>query len=85
MCGAAGIDPDIRHNVRMDSDLADLVATGLGCGLVPASQPLPEAVRMIELPDFRLERVTVFATVSGRKRSAATEALSRAIRARGWS
>jgi DNA-binding transcriptional LysR family regulator len=85
MCGAAGIDPDIRHNVRMDSDLADLVATGLGCGLVPASQPLPEAVRMIELPGFRLERVTVFATVSGRKRSAATEALSRAIRARGWS
>lgn len=85
LCTMAGVEPEFRHAARLDSDLADLVATGLGCALVPATQPLPDTVRRIALEGFKIERMMVFATVSGRKRSAATDALARAIRARGWS
>ncbi|WAC24427.1 LysR family transcriptional regulator [Blastomonas sp. SL216] len=84
LCTMAGVEPEFRHSARLDSDLADLVATGLGCALVPEMQPLPDTVRRIALEGFKIERMMVFATVSGRKRSAATDALARAIRARGW-
>lgn len=84
MCASAGIEPDFRHTASMASDLCDLVATGLGCALVPATQPLPDAVRQVTVEGLEIMRMTVFATVSGRKRSAATDALARAIRARSW-
>lgn len=85
LCAAAGVEPEFRHTARQDSHLTDLVATGLGCALVPVTQPLPDTVRRIALEGLKIERMTVFATVSGRKRSAATDALARAIRARSWS
>lgn len=84
LCAAAGIEPDFRHTASLASDLCDLVATGMGCALVPATQPLPDTVRRIDLDGLDISRMTVFATVSGRKRSAATDALARAIRARSW-
>ncbi len=83
-CAAAGIEPEFRHAARIDSDLVDLVATGLGCALVPVAHELPETVKRIALDSLCIERTTVFATVSGRKRSAATDALARAIKVRSW-
>ena len=85
LCAAAGVQPEFRHAVSLDCDLADLVATGLGCGLVPVTQPLPGSIRRIAFDGVKIERTTVYATVAGRKRSAATDALARAIRARAWS
>ena len=60
------------------------MATGLGCALVPVTHELPETVKRIALDSLCIERTTVFATVSGRKRSAATDALARAIKVRSW-
>lgn len=84
LCAAVGIEIEFRHSARVASDLCDLVATGLGCALVPAAQQLPATVRRISLEGLDITRMIVFATVSGRKRSAATDALARAIRARAW-
>lgn len=84
LCRAAGVEPEFRHAASQDGDLVDLVASGLGCALVPETQPLPQGVQPVLVDDLAIVRRTVFATVSGRKRSVATDALVRAIRARSW-
>jgi DNA-binding transcriptional LysR family regulator len=82
---AAGITIDFRHNCSSNRDALDLVASGLGCSLVPTSSRLPANVVLLPIIDLSIRRTTVFATVSGRQRSVATDALIRAIKARSWS
>jgi DNA-binding transcriptional LysR family regulator len=84
LCDLAGFDPDFRHVAKSDSDLIDLVASGLGCALVPSGLSLPDMVVAIDIAGLAIKRATIFATVSGRERSTATEALIRAIKARSW-
>lgn len=84
LCAAADVRPEFRHNANLDADVVELVANGLGCGLVPAALALPAAVQPVAVEGVHITRMTVFATVSGRKRSVAMDALIRAIRARAW-
>jgi DNA-binding transcriptional LysR family regulator len=83
-CAEAGIEPDFRHTAASEPDLVELVACGLGCAIVPLTLVLPETVVSIAIEGIEISRATVFATVSGRKRSTATDALIRAIKARSW-
>lgn len=83
-CLAAGIDPEFRHRAAEETDLIELVASGLGCAILADSIALPETVVALRLASFEIARTVVFATVSGRKRSTATDALVRAVRARSW-
>ena len=76
--------PDFRHSANLEGDVVELVANGLGCAWVPAGLALPDRVRPVAVQGVVMTRTTVFATVSGRKRSVATDALVRAIRARAW-
>jgi DNA-binding transcriptional LysR family regulator len=84
LCAEAGVRPEFRHSTNLEGDLVDLVANGLGCAWVPAGLPLPDRVRLIPVSGVEISRITVFATVSGRRRSVATDALVRAIRVRAW-
>lgn len=84
LCSEAGFEPRMRHSANVEGDLIDLVANGLGCAWVPQGLHLPDRVRQIVVDGVSLSRTTVFATVAGRKRSVATDALVRAIRARAW-
>ena len=84
LCAEAGLRPEFRHSANLESDLVELVANGLGCAWVPASLALPDRVRPLAVEGIAMMRTTVFATVSGRKRSVATDALVRAVRARAW-
>lgn len=84
LCADAGVRPEFRHSANLDDDLVDLVASGLGCAWIPSGIALPDRVREITLEGVAISRITVFATVSGRKRSVATDALIRAIRVRAW-
>jgi DNA-binding transcriptional LysR family regulator len=83
-CASIGAEPEFRHATASESDLVDLVAAGLGNAIAPIGLALPESVVFVRVDDFTISRKTVFATVSGRKRSPATEALARALRARSW-
>lgn len=84
LCAEAGLRPEFRHNANLEGDLVELIANGLGCAWLPAGLALPERVRRVAVEGVTMMRTTVFATVSGRKRSVATDALVRAIRARAW-
>jgi DNA-binding transcriptional LysR family regulator len=84
ICALAGVEPKFRHGCTSDTDALTLVASGLGCALVPVSTPLPAGVVHIEIPQLAITRSTIFATISGRQRSVATDALIRAIKARSW-
>lgn len=81
---AAGIDIEFRHSASSNRGATDLVASGLGCALVPRSIQLPPGVHMLPVVDLDISRAMVFATVSGRQRSVATDALIRAVKARNW-
>lgn len=83
-CAAAGVDPEFRHSAGSESDLIELVGSGLGCALVATSARLPASVVALPIKELLITRATVFVTVSGRKRSTATDALIRAVRARSW-
>ncbi len=84
LCAEAGLRPEFRHSANLEGDVVELVANGLGCAWVPAGLALPDRVRPVAVQGVVMTRTTVFATVSGRKRSVATDALVRAIRARAW-
>lgn len=84
LCTASGFRPEFRHSANLEGDLVELVANGLGCAWVPQGMALGERVRAVQIEGVALRRTTVFATVSGRKRSVATDALVRAIRVRAW-
>lgn len=83
-CNASGIEPDFRHSAGSEADLVDLVACGMGAALVAETTALAPNVVRLNIEGLAISRATVFVTVSGRKRSTATEALCRAIRAGSW-
>lgn len=84
-CGiAAGTEMEFRHRCSSNQGAVDLVASGLGCAIIPAALPIPPEVVSLPIVDLAISRTMVFATVSGRQRSVATDALIRAIRARSW-
>lgn len=83
-CAAAGIEIEFRHGAASERDLVDLVVAGLGCAVAPAGISLPGSLAFVTVADLDISRATVFATIAGRKRSTATDALIRAIKARAW-
>jgi DNA-binding transcriptional LysR family regulator len=83
-CALAGVELEFQHGCTSDADALALVASGLGCTLVPASTALPAGVTRINIPELAIQRSSVFATVSGRQRSVVLDALIRAIKARSW-
>lgn len=83
-CVDAGISIEFRHSCSSNRGAVDLVASGLGCSLIPASLKVPPEVVLLPIVDLAIKRTMIFATVSGRQRSVATEALIRSIKARSW-
>lgn len=83
-CSDAGIELDFRHTAADDGDLVGLVASGLGCAVVPRTEKVPQGVATLTVDGLSISRTTVLASVAGRERSIATNALIRAVRARSW-
>lgn len=83
ICAAAGIEPDYRHETATDADALRLVGARLGCALVAAGV-VPAGVRAVVIEGLTVSRRVVIATVSGRQRPPAGEALIRAARALAW-
>jgi DNA-binding transcriptional LysR family regulator len=83
-CSRVEIEPDFRHSAGSGADAARLVAAGLGCAILTRDEALPEDLRFVEISNLVLARRVVLATVAGRKRPVAADALIRAVRARGW-
>lgn len=84
VCEGSGVAPAWRHKVDDHAQLQRLVAAGLGCGLVPRGVALLDSLVTRLVADAALEGEVILATVSGRRRSAATEAFMRCARARAW-
>ena len=84
ICASAGVEPDYRHAAVSGTDVLRLVAAELGCALV-ASGALPGGVTAVTVDGIAVSRRVVIATVSGRQRPPAGDALIRAAKARGWS
>jgi DNA-binding transcriptional LysR family regulator len=83
-CSRVEIEPDFRHSAGSGAEVARMVAAGLGCAILTRDQTLPEGLSFVEISNLELARRVVLATVAGRKRPVAADALIRAIRARGW-
>jgi DNA-binding transcriptional LysR family regulator len=83
-CAIAGINPGFRHTGQSFESVRDLVAANMGSAIVPSSMELPDSVTEVKIDGLQILRKTAFVTVSGRKRSTATDALIRAVRARNW-
>ncbi|TRW17530.1 LysR family transcriptional regulator [Glacieibacterium frigidum] len=84
VCAAEGVEPDHRHAAGSEADALRLVAARLGSALAVRAAPLPEGVHMVDVAGVHLTRRVVIATVSGRQRPPAGDALIRAIRSRAW-
>ena len=83
-CEAAAMRVEPRHRTSSEADSLRLVAAGLGMTLTADGTTLPDRVRRLDIAGLSLSRRVVIATVSGRQRPPAGEALLRAIRARAW-
>ncbi|MGW8188977.1 MULTISPECIES: LysR family transcriptional regulator [Sphingomonas] len=83
-CSRVEIEPDFRHSAGSGADVARMVVAGLGCAILTRDEKLPEGLSFVEISNLELARRVVLATVAGRKRPVAADALIRAIRARGW-
>lgn len=84
LCQGQGIVPEFRHTASSEDDLVTLVGAGMGCALAPVRRELPEGVIAVRHEALAIRRPVVFVTVAGRRRSPATDALLRAVRARSW-
>jgi DNA-binding transcriptional LysR family regulator len=83
-CSRVEVEPDFRHSATNGAEVARMVSAGLGCGILTRDERLPDGVRFVEIANLEIARRVVLATVAGRKRSAAGDALIRAVRARNW-
>lgn len=83
-CTSCAITAASRHSAVGEKDVVQLVAAGLGCGIVSRDVSLPEGVAMVELADLQLLRKVVLASVAGRQRSPAAEAFMRSLRVSAW-
>jgi DNA-binding transcriptional LysR family regulator len=83
ICAGAGIEPDYRHETASDVDALRLVAARLGCAIVTAGV-MPTGVKAVTIDGLALSRRVVIATVSGRQRPPAGDALIRAAKALAW-
>lgn len=84
VCAGAGVEPDHRHAAGSEADALRLVAARLGSALASRALALPEGVHGVDVAGVSLTRRIVIATVSGRQRPPAGDALIRAIRSRAW-
>lgn len=83
-CAAQGVTPDYRHMASSVADVIRLVSANLGCGIVNNATLCPPHIVRRALADCGLSRAIIVASVSGRKRSIAADAMLRALRARPW-
>lgn len=80
---AAGFTPTFRHWAGQPSQVARLLAAGLGSAILPGAAQDERMVALALLDDAFLAPV-VLAGIAGRRRSAAADAFVRAARARAW-
>lgn len=83
-CAEQGVEPDRRHSTASEADALRLVAARLGCTLARRGAALPDDAVMVPVEGLALSRRVVVASVAGRQRPPAGDALLRAIRARAW-
>ena len=83
-CSRVEVEPDIRHSATNGTETARMVAAGLGCAILTRDERLPDGVSFVEIANLDISRRVVLATVAGRQRSPAGDALIRAVKARRW-
>lgn len=74
-----------RHEAVSDTDVIELVKSGLGLGILPASTGRAVTAPAIALSDIDLKRTVEAYSVAGRQRSVAAACLIRLLRAADWS
>lgn len=82
---AHGIVADAQHSVATETDLATLIAAGLGVAIAPNSALLPDAGRRIQVADLPMKRTVYVYGISGRARSPAASMLIKLLRSADWS
>ena len=83
-CESCAVTAATRHSAIGEGHVVQLVAAGLGCGIVSRDIALPDRVTMVELSDLKLSRKVILASVAGRQRSPAAEAFLRTLRVSAW-
>jgi DNA-binding transcriptional LysR family regulator len=81
---AAWVQNKRRHDVWSDSDMAALVAAGLGVAIAPRSFPRPEALVATPVDGLDLKRTVTAFGAAGRPRSAPAMMLINLLRAADW-
>lgn len=80
-----GVALGAYHSVVSETDLATLIAAGLGVAIAPNSTPVPVGANRLELADLPMVRTVAAYGVSGRQRSQAAALLLKLLRAADWS
>ena len=83
-CDTADVRLEARHRVDSEANALRLVAAGMGVTLAADNAALPDGTRLIDIGGLALSRRVGIASVSGRQRPPAGDALLRAIRSRAW-
>lgn len=81
----SGFDLVFALEAGDDRDLVELVASGAGVGVVPASLQLPTTLRAVDIEGFGITRELRVWSVQGRERSAPAALLLTQLRAADWS
>jgi DNA-binding transcriptional LysR family regulator len=73
-----------RHQAGSAAAAAMMAAAGLGAALLPEGVPVPPGGRLVPVEGMEPARTVALAAVAGRRRSPATDAFLKSVRARGW-
>lgn len=79
-----GINGEVFHRAANESDVAALIAAGIGVAIAPNSIALPPSARRIPIADLDLQRTVSAYAVAGRPRSQAAAMLLKLLRAGHW-
>jgi hypothetical protein len=80
----AGVGRSGNHEIVSERDLAGLLRTNIGIGIVPASSATLPGVRGVHINGLELNRTVYLYGVAGRARSAAASTLMKLLRAADW-
>jgi DNA-binding transcriptional LysR family regulator len=84
LCGAAGIEPRIRHEAAAGEQIEAMVAAGLGLALAGARQKPPAGLAARPLADPLARRQLLLVAVGGRPHGPALSLFLKLMRARDW-
>ena len=85
MLAAHGIEQTNADMFAADGDVLELIAAGVGVGILPATSRCVGGLRSIPIDDIDVECKTMLYSVQGRQHSPAAAGLIQLVRAANWS